>query len=79
MDEVNPAHYRRFPVEVIQITEHLPFNTGNAVKHLTRAGHKPGADHLTDLEKAAWYVNREIQRIRTKEDSDAAVPSDRRD
>lgn len=73
MDEVNPEHYRRFPVEVIQITEHLPFNTGNAVKYLTRAGHKPGAGHLTDLEKAAWYVNREIQRIQKEQEHDRSV------
>lgn len=62
-DPINPGHYRRFPVEVIDITEHLNFNRGNAVKYLARAGEKPGADELEDLRKAAWYVNREIARI----------------
>ena len=64
-DQINPAHYRRFPVEVIDITEHLNFNRGNAVKYLARAGAKDGADELRDLEKALWYVEREIQRVVT--------------
>lgn len=63
-DEINPDHYRRFPVEVIEITEHLNFCKGNAVKYLCRAGHKAGADELTDLEKAAWYIQREIARVK---------------
>lgn len=62
-DAVNPAHYRRFPVEVIEITEHMNFCLGNAVKYLTRAGHKPGADVIEDLDKAIWYIQREKQRI----------------
>lgn len=62
-DEINPAHYKRFPVEVIDIAENLPYNLGNVVKYVTRAGHKPGADELTDLGKALWYLEREIKRI----------------
>ena len=37
-------------------------NRRNAVKYIWRAGLKEGADELTDLKKAAWYVNREIAR-----------------
>ena len=62
--EVDPAHYRRFPVEVIDIAEHLPFNLGNVVKYVARAGYKPDTDLLTDLEKARWYLDREIGRVR---------------
>ncbi len=62
-DQINPAHYKRFPVEVIEITEHLNFNLGNAVKYACRAGHKPGADVLTDLRKSEWYIRREIERL----------------
>lgn len=65
-DQINPGHYKRFPVEVIEITEHLTFNAGSAVKYITRAGHKPGADALTDLAKAAWYVDREYKRIKNE-------------
>ena len=62
-DPVNhPAHYGKHPsgVDCITITEHFNFNVGNAIKYLWRADHKNG---LEDLKKAAWYVNREIERI----------------
>lgn len=59
----NPAHYTAYPVEVIDITEHLSFNRGNAVKYLCRAGLKNPLTELEDLEKAAWYVQREIKRL----------------
>jgi hypothetical protein len=63
-DSVNhPTHYTEHPsgVECIQITEHMNFNIGNAVKYLWRAGLK--SDRVEDLKKAAWYVNREIERL----------------
>jgi hypothetical protein len=63
VDVTNPAHYRRFPVEVIEITEQLDFNKGNAVKYLCRAGYKDGVDEMEDLSKALWYVNRAIEKL----------------
>lgn len=65
---INPGHYRSHPsgVECIDVTEHMNFNVGNAVKYLWRAGIKDGADHIEDLEKARWYVSREIERLRCK-------------
>lgn len=68
MDQVNhPPHYNQHPsgVECIQITEHLNFCIGNAVKYLWRAGLKGGGkeDKVRDLEKARWYITREIERI----------------
>ena len=66
-DAVNrPAHYTAYPVEVIQLTEHLNFCRGNAVKYLARAGLKDPAREIEDLEKAAWYINREITRLKGK-------------
>ena len=62
-DPVNhPAHYTSHPsgVECIQITEHMGFNLGNALKYIWRADLK--GDALEDLRKAAWYVQREIAR-----------------
>ena len=62
-DSVNhPPHYKSHPsgVECIQITEHMGFNLGNAVKYIWRADLKGNAGD--DLKKAAWYINREIQR-----------------
>lgn len=66
-DPVNhPKHYTAHPsgVECIQITEHMGFCLGNAVKYIWRADLKH--DAIEDLRKAAWYIEREIER-RTKE------------
>ena len=63
-DNVNhPRHYTEHPsgVECIQITEHMGFNLGNAVKYIWRADLK--GNQVEDLKKAIWYINREIQRI----------------
>ena len=59
----NPVHYTDHPsgVECIQITEHMNFNLGNAIKYIWRAALK--GKQLEDLKKAAWYVNREIARL----------------
>ncbi|MFD5308282.1 DUF3310 domain-containing protein [Streptomyces ardesiacus] len=67
-DVVNsPSHYAdgwSNGAEVIDITEHLNFNRGNAVKYLSRAGKKGGpGKELEDLQKALWYVTREVQRL----------------
>lgn len=64
-DPVNhPPHYTSHPsgVECIDIVEHFPFNVGNAIKYLWRAGLKDDTNRLQDLQKAAWYVAREIRR-----------------
>jgi hypothetical protein len=66
-DPVNhPPHYTRYPVEVIALTEHLNFCRGNAVKYIARAGHKDPAAEVQDLQKAAWYIARELQRIQNQ-------------
>lgn len=61
---INPKHYKDHPsgVECITIAEHFGFNLGNAIKYIWRAGQKD--DVLQDLEKAEWYLQREINRIR---------------
>jgi Protein of unknwon function (DUF3310) len=62
-DPVNhPPHYTSHPsgVECIQVTEHMGFNLGNAMKYIWRADLKN--DAIEDLNKAAWYIEREIQR-----------------
>jgi hypothetical protein len=57
-DVNHPSHYNRGQIEVIQaIRAYTPdFSSGSALKYLCRAGSKPGADVVTDLQKAAWYV-----------------------
>jgi len=60
-DSVNhPDHYKWLPVEAIEITEHFNFTLGNALKYIIRADHK--GKPIEDLEKARWYLDREIQR-----------------
>lgn len=62
-DPVNhPSHYTAHPsgIEAIEVTEHMNFCLGNAMKYIWRAGLK--LDAIEDLKKAAWYVNREIHR-----------------
>jgi hypothetical protein len=66
-DSVNhPSHYTNHPsgVECIQITEHMNFCLGNAVKYIWRAGLKEGHDNIQDLEKARWYIDRELARLK---------------
>lgn len=63
-DPINhPSHYTQYPVEVIEITEHMNFNRGNAVKYIARAGHKDPKTEIEDLKKAKWYITREIGRV----------------
>ena len=72
IDNVNhPAHYTSHPsgLECIQITEHMSFCVGNAIKYLWRADLKH--DALEDLQKAAWYIQREIEK--RQREKDAAV------
>lgn len=58
----HPPHYNVGKYEVIDVIEdwRLSFNLGNVVKYVARAEHK--GRELEDLDKAAWYINREIAR-----------------
>ena len=58
----HPPHYTSHPsgVECIQITEHMGFCLGNAIKYIWRADDKGSA--IEDLQKAKWYIEREIER-----------------
>lgn len=59
-----PKHYNSHPsgVEIIQITEHMNFCLGNAIKYICRAGIKT-ENPIEDLKKSVWYIQREINRI----------------
>ena len=72
-DPVNsPKHYTSHPsgVECIQIAEHYNFCIGNAIKYLWRHGLKSSKGlsgkekSIQDLEKAVWYINREIENLK---------------
>lgn len=73
-DPINhPKHYSGYPaiVECIDVTRHLPFDLGNAVKYLWRAGKKDPATMLEDLEKAAWYIRDYRENFPGPDDEDA--------
>ena len=72
-DNVNhPKHYTSSDavcdkcgdcIECIEVTRHMPFNIGNAVKYLWRWQHKNG---LEDLKKARWYLEDAIKDLEKK-------------
>jgi hypothetical protein len=64
-DPVNhPAHYKYGGIETIDFIEakELGYNLGNVVKYITRSDHK--GNRKQDLEKALWYLTREINSIK---------------
>jgi hypothetical protein len=68
-DPVNhPTHYADGKIEVIDFIEdkQLGFCLGNAIKYISRAGKKDPLKRTEDLKKAAWYLNREIERTEPK-------------
>lgn len=69
--EVNhPEHYggAENPYEAIKVIEawNLGFNLGNTVKYISRAGKKSQEKYLEDLEKAKWYLEREIGKLQNE-------------
>jgi hypothetical protein len=69
-DPVNrPKHYTSHPsgIECVQVTEHMGFCLGNAIKYIWRADLKH--DAIEDLKKARWYIEREIAKREAHRDS----------
>ena len=63
VDLINsPPHYTSHPsgVECIDVTRHMNFNLGNAVKYIWRCDLK--RYDVEDLKKAIWYLQDEITR-----------------
>lgn len=73
-DPVNhPHHYTAHPsgIECIEITEHMRFNLGNAIKYIWRADLK--GDAIENLRKARWCIEREIA-LRERQQDAALKP-----
>lgn len=71
IDQINPAHYRDGKIEVIDYIEDKGFgyNLGNVIKYVSRAGKK--SDKIVeDLEKAKWYLEREINKVNNSKNID---------
>lgn len=73
-DKVNhPSHYTWLKqlcgIEVIDITRHMDFDLGNAIKYILRCGHKEELGYsnkektIEDLRKAIFYINDKIEMI----------------
>ena len=64
----HPNHYggEDNPYEAIKVIEawNVGFNLGNTLKYISRAGKKDFI--IQDLEKAAWYLNREIDNLKNR-------------
>lgn len=61
----HPKHYAgRNGLEAIDVIDafNLNFNLGSAIKYILRLGKKD--DEVTELEKAIWYLKRELQNIK---------------
>lgn len=60
----HPAHYTRGKIEVIDFIEdqQLGYHLGQVIKYVCRAGFKDASTRKQDLQKAEWYLKREIER-----------------
>jgi hypothetical protein len=65
---IDPGHYKGFSngAQVIDISENLTSNAGQAVQYIARSCRLDGAnkgDQIEDLTKAAWFIARELDRL----------------
>ena len=69
----HPHYYNCHPsgIECIEIARHMDFNLGNVLKYIWRDGKKRSetnpdelSNAIEDLEKAAWYLNDEIEMLK---------------
>lgn len=69
MKEIRPDYYKANGVETIDVIEafDLNFNLGNVIKYVLRAGKKQGEEKEKDLNKACFYLNREVEIERIEE------------
>ncbi len=67
-EKIRPLHYggKDNPYEAIKVIDawDLDFNLGNVVKYISRAGKKKSETELEDLEKALWYLQNRINKIK---------------
>ena len=76
----HPAHYggKNNPYEAVKVIEawELGFHLGNTVKYIARAGQK--GDELEDLEKARWYLDRQIANMKKRKKKPSKKQSKKR-
>jgi len=77
----HPPHYNQGKIEVIEFIEDQGlgdgFCLGNAIKYIARAGKKDPEKTIEDLEKARWYLSRQIEILKAAAEARAPVrPND---
>ena len=79
INNIDPPHYRNHPsgIECIQITEHMGFNLGNALKYIWRSDEKHD-DPTEDMNKSIWYIIREMKKRGLSCDFDKKLKRDRK-
>ena len=62
----HPSYYNSNGIEAIDVIDAfgLNFNLGNSIKYILRAGRKSGEDTEVTLQKAVWYLEHEIERLK---------------
>lgn len=62
----HPSHYTFGKIEPIDVIEDwgLGFCLGNTIKYIARAGRKDPSRYVEDLEKARFYLDREIEKMK---------------
>ena len=70
MEQAGPSYYKRGTIEVWDYIrdQGLNYHLGNAVKYISRAGHKDSK--IQDLQKAIHYLENELQHTLRKEKSE---------
>lgn len=73
----HPSHYTWLKglcgIEVIDITRHMDFDLGNALKYILRCGHKSEEGYsdkekaIEDLKKAIFYIEDKIKTLESHE------------
>lgn len=66
----HPTHYNAGKIEVIEFIEDQKssFHLGNAIKYIARAGIKDTTKEIEDLEKAEWYLRRQLEILRARKE-----------
>lgn len=71
----HPSHYTAAgeTYETIKVIEawQLCFYLGNVVKYISRAGKKDAAKEMEDLQKAAWYLQRKIEKLKQQHEKNS--------
>lgn len=83
LSDVSPNHYKVGGIETwdylcakLSPTQLAGYAKGNVIKYISRADHK---GNITDLKKAAWYLNKLIEELESYADIQHSTSSEAKD